>query len=250
MAGFLYRKIGSLKNNRLTLEEVRAMGLGYAFSKEPTTRETTIEGKKGFVFADEKRLGECTLGVYPNEQVWRKIPGREDGLEIGYYKEAVPTPEDLKRDATLDGYVVDLAGKKWTVPLVRSYDGQAGVSRSALPCYVDLDEEGKPCQGEVLEVYKYLWDLTESYAASVLSNEESAEDVNAFEAAVKLLQANYVIDQIEAVQLRLFSDLAPTTTVLLVAIDYGTFLEWMQEHEKKSNPGGEGGSNSSAGEAA
>ena len=173
MAGFLYFLTGKAKYNQVTLAEAQEMGLGYAFSKNVPSRESKLNGVSGYVFADEKRLGEFNLGIYPDEQVWRLVPGRKDGLQIGYYKAAPPTPADLVREAALDGYKVRLGEHEWTVPLVRDYDAQAGVSRSALPCYLDLDENGEVCQGEVLGLYKHLWDLTEEYANSMLGGEDA-----------------------------------------------------------------------------
>lgn len=255
MAGFLYYKPGVRNNNRVTLAEVRQWGLGYAFEadplseKDPQSREVgqnTPDKKNGFVFADESRLGGMAVGNYPEEQVWRQIHGSE--IWVGFYREHPPTPTDLARARLLDGYMLPLGGGlDWQVPLVRRFDSDVVNLVDNLPAYYDLDENDKWTRGARIELYNYLWDLTEPYADSLWQSATAEEDeerevepeseIDQFDVAVKLLQANYHIDRTESALMHLWSDLHQPASVLALAVDYGTLARWLHDqNQKKSQP--------------
>jgi hypothetical protein len=253
MAGFLYYKPGQRQLHQVTLDEVKEWGLGHAFDAAPQSIDVlarAMDGAAGFVFADEKQLAGRSVGLYPAEQTWEKVDGRDDGLWIGWYNDAKPTAEDLKRKQLLNGYWLDLESGRWVVPLERSFDDQACKFESQLPCYLRHGPNGKTIKGRVLQTYAWLWEITESYAASLFNSDETIDDtyVDEFDLACKILSANYRISAIEASVLELFSEIIRPDQVLLLAVDYWSFIKWQDDVEKKSAALTPDGSNSSNGE--
>lgn len=217
-------------------------GLGYAFEGVPLSREIhnkTPSGGAGILFADPKRQAEGSVKCDMDAQEWRKMPrpGQSD-IYIGYWKDAPPTPEDLARKNQLGGYSIPLADdKRWNIPLVRMFDEAAGQLKSNLPCYIDLDESGKPVNGQPLAAYAHLWELTAPYAEQMMAEGEEAEDTTQEDiqnAARTILQVNYLVDWPELAVARVLTNQQMAHNVVAVAVDWPTYLKWREVSKKKT----------------
>lgn len=246
MAGFLYFHEGP---SAPSLEAVRGWGLGYAFDKSPTNRNTSsgpAGGPGGYVFGDKARLGERGCKLAPADQRWRRIPG-DHGLWLGYWLADPPTPDDLRRSEVLPGYRVKMPdGREWSIPLVRSCD-EHGNPLSRLPCTYDLDDEGHLIDGEPLARHRWLWDITE-WAWLKMVNDEDAGDQECLDTASRLLGANYAVHAIELVTMGVFSPQLGPAGVVALAVDYLTFRAWRESQKKTSPDSTTGGSPMSLGE--
>lgn len=250
MAGFLYFKPNH-SQPRVTLENVRDWGLGYAFDKEPTCRECGLPAShyKGSAFAIESSLEGKAVGVYPAEQTWKKIPS--SNCWVGYYNEHKPRAMDLARDDTLPSYVLPLGnGEQWSIPkVVHVSDGEI---EKNLPCKLDVDDNGKIKRGEPIEKYQYLWELAQPYVDAFFVPKEDGEfsidSSDILADAVKFLQVNYRIGLREAIMLELFpEDISKILLVCLCAIDFGTWTTWQESLKKTNDLAESAGLNSAAG---
>ncbi len=238
MAGFLYFR--PQHTRPITLADVKAWGLGYAFERAPQSgvcQTNTPTGTTGSVFADPARHGEGQVKMDMDAQVWRKIPrsGLPD-VYVGYWKESPPQPFDLARANQLSGYTIRLAdGNTWLVPTVRYFDEAACQLKSNLPCYLDLDETGRPIPGQVVAAYAQLWELTAPYAEQMLATGDGGPDVSnedIYQAARTLLQVNYVMDFVELVQLQLLTTEQLAHNIVALAVDWPTYLRWRETLKK------------------
>ena len=240
MAGFLYFKPHTTRN--VTLAEAAAWGLGYAFEREPLScacMANTPTGGAGVVFADPRRHADGGIKMDMDAQVWRKMPAaKHPELYIGYWKDAVPEPVDLARTQQLSGYSLRLAdGNSWIVPTVRLFDESAGVLRTNLPCYIDIDEAGKPVNGQPLSAYSHLWDLTAPFAEEMLADGESPREATQEEienTARTLLQTNYVVDWPEIAAAHVLTNQQMAHNIVAVAVDWPTYLRWREVSKKKT----------------
>lgn len=241
MAGFLYYKPGMRKNDQVTLAEVNNWGLSYAFDSAPLSRDVKatreMGGQNGFVFADKSRMGGKTIALYPDEQQWRKIPGSE--CQVGCYLDDRPGPGDLERKLTIRGYPLEfLDGNDWTIPLIRQFNESAkNYLKSGLPVKLDVDDEGNVCDGDVIEVYRYLWDVTQPYADKYMDIADGKQEVeiepkHILRDAVSLVGVNYFIGLGEVLLLELFPREITDLPLLvnLLSIDYPQLARW---HEQK-----------------
>lgn len=250
MAGFLYFKPNHMQP-RVTMQNIADWGLSYAFDVEPSTREVNYPGVgKGILFGDESRLGGLVIGLHPEQQTWRKIPGGD--CLVGIYNEAKPTPVDLLRSSEFNGYSITLNdGNQWSIPaVVQVLEGE---QVSNLPCKLDVDDNGKICDGAPIEKYQYLWELTSPYADAFMSGGEitDIERDDVLRDAVELLAVNYHVGLAEAILLELFT--ANITelplTICLAAIDYPTWAAWNAQLKKTESPAEIAGSSTAAGKA-
>ncbi len=251
MGVFLYFKTGYSKPT-VSLESLESWGIGYAFEKKPLCRQAEL-GKHGLgtVFMEQppaptpgsdendpkKRIGR--IGVYPEEQVWEKVPGTD--CFVGYYKDDMPGVDDLSRQQPLNSYVLRLNNNEdWSVP--RVVHAPEGVAKYNLPCRLDVDGDGVPCDGEPIAKYQYLWELVTPYIDAFLTTDQEKvselDDKKILHDAISILQVNYKIGVREAVIMDLFTreirDLP--LTLCLLAIDYPTFIKWQEDLKKSESP--------------
>jgi hypothetical protein len=254
MPGFLYFAPNCTKT--VTRDDVKAWCLDYAFTATPTSvvcLSNTPTGGAGVIFADEKRLGEYTVGMNLEEQEWRKIP--KSDCYVGYWKVAPPVPEDLLRTPQLPGYLVPLGGQEWTVPVTARFDETRKQLVTALPCYVQLDEQGNWNEGDVLSVHEQLWNIGQPFRDDLMRRLVEGGDPTdftrqeLFDAAVSYLQANYVVSAAELSMMKTFTTDSAVHGAILAANDYFTFERWDNEQKKSTQSEIAAGSNSANGEA-
>lgn len=241
MPGFLYFAEG---DKPLTdMGQVHNLGLSHAFDSLPQCTmldRGTPSGKPGFILSDATTLGSYQPRFFPDQQTWRKF----GDVWIGFYNDAKPTPDDLRRTQMLPGVELELCdGNKWTVPVVYIYEGNG--LQPNLPRFLDLDETGRCVPGPVMDQYRDLaqcvenfWDAWETAYQTALQNDNqqfvvSFDTVN--EDAARVLAANYHVSLREIVALHLFQIGQTAGDVLRVACDCDTaalFLSYAYQQKK------------------
>lgn len=262
MAAFLY--FVAKQDLPVTRAKLDAWGLGYAFDGVPHHAASSGPGdQRGVLLCDQPRLDPQVPSYRPEEQQWRKVPTNGDDarpeIHVGYYHEARPTIEDLVREEMLPGESVRLCdGQEWHVPLVRQVFSD-GSSSSALPAYLDIDDDGQVCRGETDERHQWLFEICEPFWDAWLTgfeatiarlSELSKQSTKAERAgatqfkidcptlladAVKVLSANYRIGVREAMFLKLWKTNSGPADVMTAACD----IELAQLLLEKKNPLGE-----------
>jgi hypothetical protein len=237
--GFLYFVPGFTRP--ITFKEVRTFCLGYAFESGPQSGQCAINtptGTAGMIFADKARHAEGRVKMDMENQVWRKMPrpGQQD-VYVGYWKDAKPGPDDLKREKQVGGYqVAMLDGSRWTVPLVMMFEKTSEQLLSGLPTKMALDDQGEVVAGDVIDRYQFLYDAMSDYAAAMQAGKliellEALPLSKVCKDARTLLAANYIVDLPEIHALDIWQMIRPeecmeAVAIILAAIDYATFNEW------------------------
>ena len=238
MTAFLYYAPGPGK--LVTADRLKELGVEYAFDASPASCDIngrTPTGGQGWLFADTS--GGMSLAYRGDEQTWRKIPKSE--LWIGYYKDALPTPDTLARANQLDGDKVRLDdGNQWQVPRLRLFSGDDGF-QVALPQKVDMDDDGVWVVGGVNPQHNRLNEIAdrlyEAMVTSLAGEDESIKPLSSSEAldfTCELLQVNYRVSKIEAVQLGLLGTQDSLMAACDAAMDYDTALEWVKKKETEN----------------
>lgn len=235
MAGLLYYIEGA--KNDVKIEALREFGLGHAFDNNGDYTATGVsrgpgESGPGIVVADTNRLGDCLLGLYPDQQKWGA--GSHAQVQIGYYTADAPTPDDLARRQQLDGHSVELGdGNHWMIPIARGAGDNDGQPYwfEALPKRMTLNGDRKWVRDDVVPAYAELWKIAQLWADAVFGalipeiqdgetamvNLDFDEDVGT--AARIALSTNYRVDDYEVALLDLFSDERFTHHILNATID-------------------------------
>lgn len=250
MAGFLFFLEGEPRQINLT--HLAELGVGHLFDAScqcrtmPTSHTPT--GRPGSLFAQQDKHAEGFVIDYdPDAQHWlcdeqgdpMPLPGTN--VYIGLLVADPPTSADLLRKKTLPGTPIELlAGGEWIVPTVRRFDALTAGWQSALPCYVGMDRTGRPTRGRTLQQYAHLWDVTEPICAAMLAmrtGEGSGPTDQEFtDAAVTLLQANYLVDLATLVLLDAL-DVTTVSVAVMVATRWWEFAQWVSDNEaEKKNP--------------
>lgn len=246
MSGFLYFRPQQTRN--VTPEDVTAWGLAYAFEAPPLSRvchNNTPTGQAGVVFAEESRQEAGCVKMDMDGQEWELMvrPGQSD-IYIGYWKDALPTAADLVRSNLIGGFRLRMRdGMEWLCPLVVSFDGTSESLGTPLPARFELNENGEPRAGAVVAEYAYLYELMSEHAGHMTAGtlEKFFDDMpmpKLCRDAAQLLQTNYVVGLSEIEALNLWQirgdDCREASTIVLSAIDYGTYSTWEQSTQKKT----------------
>lgn len=165
------------------------------------------------------------LGYAPQFQTWTRVAcglAAEAELWVGVDTEHPVTAADLRRRKQFNGYEVDVAGEKWTVPVVRDPQGGSGLPRDFV-----YDDGGK-IQERIKGEYLALW---EKFARAVWLffdpagpwpwRIDLAEGVDLCLAALAL---NYRVGRVEQNLLGLI-DSDTWVSILAAAVDYPTFRD-------------------------
>lgn len=221
------------------------VGLAYAFTSSPERCQASTGpgGRPCLVLQERSRHGQQPTGYYKDQQTWRKLPAVEGLPErwVGYWNDAKPTPEALERPRMLPSVAVRLVDDQyWKVPVVRRFDAATQTYSSALPRYLDLDDEGRVFPGAIQEKYAALWDAVTPIADAQFADgsEDSEEKLALCEqqlcrAVEALLQTNYLVSLTELISLQA---LAPDTPALiaLASCRYDTLMAWLEDSQKKT----------------
>lgn len=176
---------------------------------------TGPSGKPGLVLGFQDRMGDRSVGYYPKEQEWREIDRGEGKPKywVGWYTDAPPTPDDLKRPHTLDSDPVRLHdNKQWLVPLLRRWSDEHGCVLDNLPRVMEKGPNGWR-RGEVLPSYRALWEQHCRIFQHVLDSSQQADGDSVavewddyFDHASALLRINYRLSDLDISALGLLSE--------------------------------------------
>lgn len=237
MAGFLYYLPGPVEG--VTLDDARKAGIGYAFDSQNCTAAGVHangldEGRQGVIVADPNRVE--SIGLYPDKQTWRKLPGRE--VWAGFYTDDRPTPADLARKNQLNGHLVTLLdGNEWLCPVARGAAEEDGalVWYHALPVLSKLNDSGQFEAGDVVDQHSRLWDVAAHwFDVRMGALAESDGETVAFsfdglhKVAIEALAVNYVIWPVECDLLGLLTEQL-AVEILDVLIDMPTRYELLKK---------------------
>ena len=224
------------------MSDVRKLGLGYAFDEVPTVTEIarghTPTGKPGYLLVDESRMNGFTPQYRPQEQTWRKF----GTMAVGFYNDAPPKPKDLERNELLTGRYATLSdGNEWIVPII--YVWQGTDRQTKLPKFVDVDEHGNFCEGEVIEKYLPLVERMgpffdqwcEAVKIAAADGGTFAVDYKPEDCAA-ILATNYRVGPKELAMGRVLQQDVTAALVIWIACDLKAALDYLIEYasEKKS----------------
>jgi hypothetical protein len=239
----------------VTVEELHALGLAYAFDAEQGCARVGAAGPDG-----ERGLivgygNAAAIGYYPSAQTWRRMTGlRARGGPapvpwVGFYREDRPQPEHLERRERLPGHPVRLLDAlEWHVPVARAVaDTDSLAFIQNLPAASTIDDQGLWQPGAVLPAFAGLWELAERWWDAVIGAQLEPEEGEGTETrravlqfeelhdgAVRALAANYRLGRDEVALLGLL-DARTAAAVLNALVDLPTLLEWFK---KKRAPAG------------
>lgn len=170
---------------------------------------------------------------------WLKQPGQS--YYVGIEPGVACNPEQLERTEMLGGIPWNLGdGQQWIVPVVRIW--LEGRSMDKFPKYMKLGEDGRWTQGEVLDKYVYLSNITRSYwekayeaINEAIENGKDSYDVGIDDPiglAVTVLQANYRIGPAEASLLRLFTSDNNALAIVNVSVGVYFYISYVTSKKK------------------
>lgn len=217
---FLYYMPG--RGTPPTLSDLAALGLDYAFPHDrqlctPMVAANGPDGGSGMIAAYDTL--DRPIGFYREQQTWRKKPASD--IWVGLYKEQKPGPAELAKEKVIHGHAIALGdGQQWTIPLVRGFaeaDGEITPYLN-LPRGSKLDDTGTWVRGDVLPPYRAIWNDAQAWMDLILGSmgegkDHAAEGVKVkfefadlHQAAVRVLQVNYRLSDVEAAMLELLSE--------------------------------------------
>lgn len=199
--------------------------IAYAFEGKPRFAPVLrgpFDGPAGVVVCDARAPRADRLGLYEDQQTWRKAPGdrsQGSGVSVGFWNDERPGPQHLVRRAPLAGHAVELAdGRVWQCPAaVQWEDGDSLTRTVTLPHGLDLDDAGEWVVGAILPDHAKLWEIAErwqTFYASRYSDdagetfEAEIELAEVFDDACACLAANYRVSRIEVATLGLMTEIS------------------------------------------
>lgn len=203
----------SERRNIPSLDELKTVGLGYAFDRQPEAAgvQGGPDGGSGMVLCQAPDT-TVRVGYYPDDQQWIHVAETPAGPPheywIGFAPDAPPTPAGLARMKQLAGHMIPMGdGHEWRIP-----------TAILLPkAYVFTPGAGWSCTLD--EVYSWLWAEAERVqkayaeaAAGVKQGETFIVRVDPEDVALaaRLLALNYRVSEFELSALRvLTSDVVP-----------------------------------------
>jgi hypothetical protein len=179
------------------------------------------------------------LGYYAPLQNWEAVEENGQMFWVGVDKEEPIRPIDLVRKTVIPGYVCDLPGGTWSIPVIRNYEGGTGLPK-------DWQWDGN---GEVTEIvqatYRGLWDEFAGVVDLYFGENEdemagvfSLTPAEAMLRCAQVLSVNYRFGRVEQ---NLTGVIGSETwmTILSCAVDLPTFqdvFEQIQGAKLKKSP--------------
>jgi len=177
------------------------------------------------------------IGYYPKSkggsQEWQQIAAGEKPVWVCVDPDHPPTPADLVRRKTVEGYQLDLAGGRWIVPVVRNPIGGSGLP--AKWAY-----QGDDVVERIRDEYTALWDAHAEIAA--LFYEPTGppglemDRTAATEACLRVLAINYRVGRVEQNLLGLV-DSESWIAILGASVDlplFNTLFAEVQDKKKRA----------------
>lgn len=206
----------------------------------------------------------CQTGLYPtfsyhrDQQIWAKRYGSD--VWIGFDQAAPPGPEELARRSLLPGREIELAdGRKYTVPLLRSFDAAQLDGPLTYQCLLDQTlaqdpDTGRLVPGDVLPKYREVWAqamrIGDSLLGQLTGGKSTAEledgDLEKFVAAVLSLNYRVQMPELSALGLLTLQNLG---AVMRAAIDWDTLQENLGNRVRRAMPGTSTAGSTSSGDA-
>ncbi len=234
--GFLYYIPGHARGT-VTAADFRTLGLDHALTVgDPTSLAIGKgpDGGAGMIGVPEAEGDPTAAGFDAGRQTWRKGPGGR--FWVGYWNDAKPGPEHLRRRAVHGGTTLALLdGHEWIVPrCVAMIEDR----RPDLPYVLDLDDDGETPLGRIHPRYEALcrsafdWWLT-------WTGQRAGDAAMGMKDRVKLvaeaLAVNYRVSRVEAVGLlRLFSE-TEIAAALRILIDADAVEARVTEEDSKKS---------------
>lgn len=249
MGCFFYFVEGA-KNPTATPEFLEEHGLDSVLPADPYHSHTAGPGGDGMLLCDTARMNhdgrEINAHYFPDEQTWRRVPGRK-GVWCGFYNAFPPRPWELARRRQIPGWRMTLGGHEWVIPIVRGFnerDEQDG-SETQLPVIMDLDKNGKWISGKVVDAYAHLQPIAQAFFDAwfpaftrAIEDQDGSyalevEEHDLVTWAVEMLRANYCVTAVECALLGLFVRAETAQLVLTQAVDAPEIMRWLK---KKAAP--------------
>lgn len=202
---------------------------------------------QGGVFAAWPRTDAPDMGYFPKRQSWCPAvaqDGRPAGRYwIGFWNDAPPTPDDLKRPAQFDGYWLELGdGRRWVIP-----------KAVLLPQDLTLAEDGTLVRAPQ-ERFREFWKRSEQwYRRMVLCNLDESTirvdealsqerlDVEWWDYLLSALALNYRLTPEVASHLKLFNT-ANRVQFTLRTVEGHVLREVLDDLQQKKTAGTPAGS--------
>lgn len=236
--------------------QLRDMGLAYAFDRDaPLSTGQVLQGGPGDapgMLATRSTPSQPKVKYDAAAQTWRRIPGMEAEVWVGFETDNPPVPEEMARGDLLPGHHMRLGDEReWLCPIARGCKDDLDELQwyHALPKATTIDAEGNWVNGGVLEKYQRLWAIAGAYfdwwwkAETVGNTGIKFDFAGANDAALVALATNYHVGRIEVAMLSLFNDEA-VFRVLQALIDWPT---WKACLKKKADGGGSSTADGAAG---
>lgn len=197
---------------KVTLDDLLAIGLGYAFDPEtganpktPFTPRAVTNGPGG-QHGMMVSLSSQYCGYYQAAQTWKQEVDCE--YWVGMWTDKRPTPETLQRDNIIEGGSLRLDdGHVWTFPSAyhfEDYDGEI-LYRHTLPSQLTRNEAGEWVPGEIKQRYRELWRLACSIQDE-LSRDEPVLNSDLDNAVIECFRCNYRVSAMEIDMLGIHDD--------------------------------------------
>ena len=200
---------------RVTLDELLELGLGYVFEPEASAQPRSLfvpraitngpGGQHGLMVS----LSDEYCGYFKDAQIWKQEIDCE--YWVGMWRDPAkrPTPETLQRDNLIYGASLRLDdGHVWDFPMARHYEEFDGeiIARRVLPARLTRDPSGDWVPGEVKARYRELWRLATDLMAAVVDGTAGrfSEIDNLI---IECFKVNYRVSAIELDLLGIHDDL-------------------------------------------
>jgi len=178
-------------------------------------------GEKSGVCAVFRRAGRDEERVLYDEaaQHWEECAG--GAYWIGYWRDAVPGPQDLARQVQVAGHGVELAdGREWLIPLVRQFDGG-----TAVPQVIKFRADGS-VEHDINPKYSTFYERGMQVWESVAQdNKWGPSEQWILDTAIEALTVNYMVGKWEASVLGLL-DTRNVSLIVQAIVDGPTYKRW------------------------
>ena len=169
-------------------------------------------------------------GYYPSEQAWTPV-GDGSLLWIGVDNAEPPKAEEMQRKRVYSGYLIEMCGSKWVVPIIRRHD-----ESTLLPTDMTWNATGQFIEPIKPEYLAY-WQETAETAAWAFNDVPLARE-RALELAVRALGINYRFGRNEQTVMRLI-DRTTYELILAATVDLAGFNDTAAAQKKMNDQAAE-----------